>query len=197
MSWSSLSLQPWLLIGLTLAGVGAALLVRWLLRYQRRAALAAGDAAGMGWLLPALLLMAGVAGMVAGLRQPQPGSPSAAAAGSAAREVDFGFVELDHGGRPVAVASYKHGGAMQLRAGEVLHFQAIGDPPLPALELHLAARVILLPGASGQFSVDAVPGSAVAALMRAQGDRVSLPGGAPPRVSVKVQVTGPPRVGSP
>ena len=82
---------------------------------------------------------------------------------------------------------------MMLRAGEVLHFQAIGDPPLPALELQLAGRIIVLPGASGQLKIEAVPGLAVPAVMRAQGDRLSLPGGAPPRVSVKVQVTGPPR----
>lgn len=196
MSWSSLNLQPWLLVGLALAGIGAVLLIRWL---QRRMRLAADTSAGAvaGWQLPALLLILGLAGIVAGLRQPSPSAPSTSAAAgtdNAVREVDFGFVELDHGGRAVAVASYKHGGSMMLRAGEVLHFQAIGDPPLPALELHLAGRVLSLPGTSGQLSIAGAAGQPLPAMMRAQGDRVSLPGGAPPRVSVKVQVSGPPRV---
>lgn len=153
----------------------------------------------LSWLLVGVVLP-GLVGGLAGCERRASGTGAAAAstagtASTAEREVDFGFVELDHGGRAVAVASYKHGGAMQLRAGDVLHFQAIGDPPLPALELHLAGRILLLPGSSGQLRVEAEPGPALPALMRAQGDRVSLPGGAPPRVSVKVQVTGPPRVG--
>ena len=151
--------------------------------------------AGAGWAAVALAMALGPGGLLAGCDRHGDGSGAAAASASSGveREVDFGFVELDHGGTAVAVASYKLGGAMMLRAGEVLHFQAIGDPPLPALELQLAGRIIVLPGASGQLKIEAVPGLAVPAVMRAQGDRLSLPGGAPPRVSVKVQVTGPPR----
>lgn len=199
MSWSSLNLQPWWLIGALLAGVGMVLLLRWLLRRQRPA-VGSATAASAGWLLPALLLCVGIAAIVISLRQTSAGPASTAAAGaegSAVREVDFGFVELDHGGRAVSVASYKHGGSMLLRAGEVLHFQAIGDPPLPALELHLAGKVITLPGANGQIKIETQAGAGVAAVLRAQGERVSLPGGAPPRVSVKVQVSGPPRVRGP
>ena len=172
------------------------LLARRLLKPAGQAGAAAWPA-GAGWAAVALALAValGLAGTLAGCdgRGAGAGAAAASAAGGLEREVDFGFVELDHGGRAVAVASYKHGGAMMLRAGEVLHFQAIGDPPLPALELHLAGRIILLPGASGQLKIEAGPGSALPAVMRAQGDRLSLPGGAPPRVSVKVQITGPPR----
>ena len=199
MSWSSLNLQPGLWIGALLAGVGTVLLLRWLLRRQRPV-VGSASAATAGWMLPALLLCVGIAAIVTSLRLTSAGpasTPAAGDQGSAVREVDFGFVELDHGGRAVSVASYKHGGSMLLRAGEVLHFQAIGDLPLPTLELHLAGKVITLPGANGQIMVETQAGAAVPAVMRAQGDRVSLPGGAPPRVSVKVQVTGPPRVGGP
>lgn len=170
------------------------MLAGWLHQSADQAGAAARPAAA-GWAVVALAMSLGLTVALAGCdgRGPGAGTEAASAAGGLEREVDFGFVELDHGGRAVAVASYKLGGAMMLRAGEVLHFQAIGDPPLPALELHLAGRIIVLPGASGQFKIEAGPGSAVPALMRAQGDRLSLPGGAPPRVSVKVQVTGPPR----
>lgn len=152
----------------------------------------------LSWLLVGAVLL-GLAGGLAGCerRGSNAGAAAASAASAAEREVDFGFVELDHGGRAVAVASYKLGGPMMLRAGEVLHFQAIGAPPLPALELHLAGRIVMLPGLAGQINIDGATGQAMPALMRAQGDRVSLPGGAPPRVSVKVQVTGPSRVAGP
>lgn len=185
---------PLLLVGVALLGAGGALLLR---RWRRHPALegAATPPGVAAWAAPAVLIAVGLVGIVAGAglvgtpRQSVPGGASAAAPG----ELDFGFVELDHGGRAVAVASYKHGGAMVLHAGEVLHYQAIGDPPLPPLELHLGGRVIDLPTPSGQVSIDGAAGQPQPALMRAKGDRVSLPGGAPPRVSVKVQVTGPPR----
>ena len=109
-------------------------------------------------------------------------------AGSASPEIDYGFVELDHGGMPVAVASYKYGGVMQVQAGQILHYQVIGEAPLPPLELHFAALVIPLPGSAGQIRIEGPPGKPLPAVLRASGDRVSLPGAAPPRVSVKVQV---------
>ena len=185
---------PLLIVGMALSGAGGVLLLRQLLRRPG----ATGDGirpARPVWAVSALLIVLGLAGIVAGsglvglAGQPVP----AGAADGASVEVDYGFVELDHGGRAVAISSYKHGGSMLVRAGEVLLYQAIGDPPLPPLELHLAGRVVDLPGASGQISITGTAGEAQAAMMRAKGDRVSLPGGAPPRVSVKVQVTGPPR----
>lgn len=193
------SLQSLLLVGVALLGAGAALLARQLLKRPGQTG-AKLRPAGATWAASAVLIVLGLVAIAAGsglggtvgtVGTAAPGN----ATGNASREVDFGFVELDHGGRAVAVASYKLGGSMVLRAGEVLHYQAIGDAPLPALELHLAGRIVTLPGPAGQLSIDGAAGQALPAVMRAQGDRISLPGGAPPRVSVKVQVTGPPRKG--
>ena len=187
-----------LLVGAALLGAGGVLCARQLVKRRGQAGRAARPAGGAGLALPAVLLVLGLVAIVVGMGQGRTGARTApgSASGGALREVDFGFVELDHGGRAVAVASYKHGGSMMLRAGEVLNYQAIGDPPLPALELQLAGRTVLLQSPTGQLVIDGPAGQALPAVMRAQGDRISLPGGAPPRVSVKVQVTGPPREGT-
>ena len=186
-----------LLVGAALLGAGGVLLAGQLLGRKGQAGHAGRGAGAARLVAPAVLVVLGLVAILAGLGQAGKGAGTAPASvgGGVVREVDFGFVELDHGGRAVAVASYKHGGSMLLHAGEVLHYQAIGDPPLPALELHLPGRTVALPGSTGQIGIEGAAGQALPAVMRAQGDRVSLPGGAPPRVSVKVQVTGPPRKG--
>ena len=135
--------------------------------------------------LAALLIAAGIAVLWNSERMQS--KPPTAAAGNSP-ELDYGFVELDHGGLAVPVASYKHGGAMNVRAGQTFQYQVLGDLPLPPVELHLMGVVTALPGASGRIRLEGPAGKALPALMRAGGDRVSLPGGAPPRVSVKVQV---------
>ena len=119
-------------------------------------------------------------------------SGAAAEAGAAStgpREVDYGLVELIQG-LPAPVTSYKHGGNMVLYAGEELRFQVNGNAPLPAIELRAGAGKQMLPGADGAVQVAGPANQALPALMVAQGSRVSLPGNAPPRVSVKVQVFG-------
>ena len=110
------------------------------------------------------------------------------AASSASPEIDYGFVELDHGSMPVAVTSYKYGGVMQVQAGQILQYQVVGDAPLPPLELHFAALVTPLPGSAGQIRIEGPAGKPLPAALRASGERLSLPGAAPPRISVKVQV---------
>ena len=126
-----------------------------------------------------------VAGGVAGAAG---GAAGRGASGAGPIEVDYGFVELDPGGAPMPVASYKRGGAMGVRAGQTLQYQLVGDKPLPEVELLLAGAVTTLQGSAGQVLIAGPAGQVLPALMRATGDRLSLPGGAPPRVSVKVQV---------
>ena len=109
-------------------------------------------------------------------------------ASSASPEIDYGFVELDHGSIPVTVTSYKHGGVMQVQAGQILQYQVVGDAPLPPLELHFAALVTPLPGIAGQIRIEGPAGKPLPAALRASGERLSLPGAAPPRISVKVQL---------
>lgn len=188
---------PLLIVGLALSGAGGVLLLR---QWLKRPGTTGADLRPAGpvwavWAVSAVLIVLGLAGIVAGSGLGGLAGPTAPApaGGGAPGEVDFGFVELDHGGRAVAIASYKHGGSMMVHAGEVMHYQAIGDPPLPPLELHLAGRIVDLPGANGQISITGAAGQPQPAMMLAKGDRLSLPGGAPPRVSVKVQVTGAPR----
>jgi hypothetical protein len=105
------------------------------------------------------------------------------------REVDFGFVEL-HPGQPAAVLSYKHGRPMVLYDGEEFHYQAHFDGPIPPLELRVGEEMQLLPGPAGKLTVAGPSNQPLPAVLVARGSRVSLPGGAPPRVSVKVQVLG-------
>jgi hypothetical protein len=110
----------------------------------------------------------------------------------AIREVDFGFVELHHG-KPGAVQSFKYGKPMVLYSGEELEFRALSDYPIPPLELRAGDQVQLLPEVTGKVTIAGPLGQPLPVTLTAQGERVSLPGGAPPRISVKVQVTGPAR----
>jgi len=111
------------------------------------------------------------------------------ATGGGARELDFGFVELNPG-QPTPIGSYKNGGNMVLYAGEELRFQVLGDAPLPPIELRTGDTVQLLPGPEGKVPIAGPPRQALPVLLTAQGSRLSLPGGAPPRIAVKVQVYG-------
>lgn len=106
------------------------------------------------------------------------------------REVDFGFAELDPGGQPVPIPSYKNGGTMVLYAGEELEFQALGDGPLPTIELRVGEQAQMLDVPSGRVKITGPLNRALPAVLLARGSRLSLPGAAPPRISVKVQVFG-------
>lgn len=109
--------------------------------------------------------------------------------GNILREVDFGFVELDPG-QPVAVPSYKYGRAMVLYSGEDFEFHALSDGPIPPLELRVGDDVQLLPGSAGKVKIVGPLNQPLPVILLARGSRVSLPGGAPSRISVKVQVFG-------
>jgi hypothetical protein len=104
-------------------------------------------------------------------------------------EVDFGFVEL-HPGKPGAVQSYKYAKPMVVYGGEQFEFRALSDYPIPPLELRAGGHIQPLPGIAGKVTIAGPPGQPLPVTLIAQGERVSLPGGAPPRVSVKVQVVG-------
>ena len=108
------------------------------------------------------------------------------------REVDFGFVELHHG-IPGAVQSYKNGKPMVLYSGEEFEFHALSDYPIPPLELRVGDQVQPLPETAGKVRIGGPANQALPVTLVAQGSRFSLPGGAPPRISVKVQVFGPAR----
>jgi hypothetical protein len=109
--------------------------------------------------------------------------------GNNRREVDFGFVELDLG-QATAIPSYKYGRPMVLYSGDDLEFQAHFDGPVPPLELRTGDDVQLLPGSAGKVKIVGPLNQPLPAVLLARGSRVSLPGGAPPRVTVKVQVSG-------
>lgn len=110
------------------------------------------------------------------------------ASANTSKEVDFGLVELDPE-TPMPIISYKKGGNLILFAGDELRFQISGEAPLPEIELRAGSDPQALPGgAEGTLIVVGPSGQALLASMSAKGNRVSLPGGAPPRVSVKVQV---------
>lgn len=104
-------------------------------------------------------------------------------------EVDFGFVELEFG-QPAAVPSYKYGRPMVLYSGDDFEFQAHFNGPVPPLELRVGDDVQLLPGSAGKVTIAGPVNQPLPAALLARGSRLSLPGGAPPRVSVKVQVIG-------
>ena len=104
-------------------------------------------------------------------------------------EVDFGFVEVNPG-LPTSIPSYKHGGNMVLYAGEELRFQTLADSKTPTVELRVGKDVQLLSGSEGKVKIIGPPNQALPAVMFAEGSRMSLPGGSPPRLSVKVQVFG-------
>ena len=110
------------------------------------------------------------------------------ATANTSKEVDFGLVELDRE-TSMPIISYKKGGNLILFAGDELRFQISGEAPLPEIELRAGSDPQALPGgAEGTLIVVGPSGQALPASMAAKGNRVSLPGGAPPRVSVKVQV---------
>jgi hypothetical protein len=109
--------------------------------------------------------------------------------GNIVREVDFGFVELNPG-QPAAVPSYKYGRPMVLYSGEDFEYQAYSDDPIPPLELRVGDDVQLLTGSAGKIKIVGPLNQPLPAVLLARGSRHSLPGGAPPRISVKVQVLG-------
>lgn len=124
-------------------------------------------------------------------RSTTPATPAMrAGAGHPLQEVDFGFADLDPGGQAVPIPSYKNGGSMVLRPGDELHYQAMGDGPIPTLELRVGDAVELLTAPSGTVVVAVPADRALVATLRAQGSRLSLPGNSPPRISVKAQVFG-------
>ncbi len=148
------------------------------------------------WVLAAMLVAGGVA-LKFGL-SPNSGvgrtDAALAKASTGQHEVDFGLVELNPS-QPTPVTSYKNGGNMVLYAGEELRFEVLGgqglaEASLPAIELRTEGSAQLLPGSSGTLRVEGPAGRAMPATMVSQGSRHSLPGGAPPRLSVKVQVYG-------
>lgn len=112
-----------------------------------------------------------------------------APAAAAVREIDFGFVELNPG-LAVPVTSYKHGGPMKLYPGEAIQYQVLGDIASAQIELHAGGQVLPLQGSEGRLQVPGPDHQALPAAMLLRSSRLSLPGGAPPRVSVKVQVFG-------
>lgn len=117
-----------------------------------------------------------------------PAQPPTGTVSGSLHEVDYGLVELDQGGAAVAVASFKRGGFIALYPGDEFRYRAIGSEPLPPFELKLGADTIVLDQSAGTVTVGAGDGRPQQAVMRALGARVSLPGGAPPRVAVKVEV---------
>ena len=143
-------------------------------------------------VLGVLALAIGVAMRSVELRDATPAASGSAVQGDARNErleVDFGFVELDPG-QPVAIPSYKSGKAMMLYSGDELEFRAFSDGPIALLELRVGEEVQLLPGATGKVEIVGPLNQPLPAVLLARGSRVSLPGGAPPRISVKVHVFG-------
>ena len=119
---------------------------------------------------------------------------AASAAPDGQRELDFGLVELIPG-QPLPIPSYKNGGTMVLNAGEERRVQVMGDNPLPPIELRAGDAAQMLSGPDGKLQISGPAKQPLPALMMAQGTRHSLPGGAPPRIAVKVQVFGAARPG--
>ena len=79
---------------------------------------------------------------------------------------------------------------MVLYSGEDFEFQAHSVGPIPPLELRVGDDVHPLSGPTGKIRIGGPLNQPLPALLVARGSRVSLPGGAPPRISVKVQVRG-------
>jgi len=143
-------------------------------------------------ILGVLALAIGVSMRFVELRDVTPAGAGGAVQGDAKNarlEVDFGFVELNPG-QPVAIPSYKSGKAMMLYSGDEFEFRALSDDPIPPLELRVGEDVQLLPGATGKVKIVGPLNQPLPAILLARGSRVSLPGAAPPRISVKVQVLG-------
>lgn len=120
-------------------------------------------------------------------------APTAKPAATAAPgEVDFGLVELLPG-RQTPVVSYKQGGNMVLYAGEEFQFQVVGNDAVEGIELRVGDAKHLLTGKGGKVTIGGPANQPQPAIMVEQGNRVQLPGSAPTRISVKVQVYGPAR----
>lgn len=145
-----------------------------------------------GFVLGLLVLAIGVYLKSVGLRaitSAGAGDAVQSETGNIVREVDFGFVELQPG-QPVAVPSFKYGRAMVLYSGDDFLYQAHFDGPIPPLELRVGDDVQSLSGPAGKIKIVGPLNQPLPAVLLARGARVSLPGAAPPRVSVKVQVVG-------
>ena len=141
-------------------------------------------------VLVAVLIVIGVASRYSLTYRSTAGSTVAAdAVDGSPHEVDFGFVELNPG-LPVPITSYKHGGPMVLYPGEELRYQVLGDVAATKIELRVGGAAMPLPEAEGKVPIAGPGKQPLPATMVLQSDRLSLPGGAPPRVSVKVQVFG-------
>lgn len=104
-------------------------------------------------------------------------------------EVDYGFVELNPG-QAMPIPSYRHGGNMVLYAGEEFRFQVLADSEIPAIELRVGDSMQLLSASEGKLKIAGSANQPLPAMLFASGSRISLPGGAPPRLSIKVQVYG-------
>jgi hypothetical protein len=111
---------------------------------------------------------------------------------AASGEVDFGLAELLPG-RQAAVVSYKQGGNMVLYAGEEFQFQIVGNDAVEGIELRVGNAKHILTGKEGKIKIAGPANQPQPATMIEQGSRLQLPGSAPTRISVKVQVYGPAR----
>lgn len=167
----------------------AFLAVRQLVKSGTIALPAAAGSQGMRLLLNqgfilGLLVMA--VGIVLHAQEPRTEMTSPGSSG----EVDFGFVELEPG-MEIPIPSYKNGGEMVVYAGEDFAYQVVVDGEQPPIELHAGDHVQVLSGAEGKVKIDGPPNKPLPAVLIERDDgRESLPGSAPPRTSVKVQVYG-------
>lgn len=141
-------------------------------------------------IIVAVLAVGGAAIYLSSPKATHTSSQSGTAAATA--EVDFGLVELLPG-RQTPVVSYKQGGNMALYAGEEFRFQIVGTTPVEGIELRVGETVHKLTGSEGKVNIGGPAKQPQPAIMVEQGSRVQLPGAAPTRVSVKVQVYGPAR----
>ncbi|MGI9436368.1 MAG: hypothetical protein ACR2Q4_16340, partial [Geminicoccaceae bacterium] len=79
-------------------------------------------------------------------------------------------------------------------AGEDFAYQVVADDEIPEIELHAGDSVQRLQGKDGKVRIEGPPNQPLpAVLVELESDRQALPGSAPPRISVKVQVFGPRR----
>lgn len=146
---------------------------------------------GQAMILLAVLIVIGVASRYSLTYRGMAGSTAAApsALDGTLSEVDFGLVELIPG-LPVPITSYKHGGPMVLYPGEELRYQVLGDTAETKIELRVGDGATPLPDTDGKVPVAGLGKRPLPAMMVLRSTRLSLPGSAPPRVSVKVQVFG-------
>ena len=146
---------------------------------------------GQALILLAVLIVIGVASRYSLTYRDTAGSTAAAprAIDGTLSEVDFGFVELNPG-LAVPITSYKHGGPMVLYPGEELRYQVLGDTAATIIELRVGGAATPLLDTDGKVPVAGLGKQPLPVTMVLQTTRLSLPGGAPARVSVKVQVFG-------